>query len=91
MLAGLLCSNHITYRFGKGMMPEAYRLNMNTMAVVMDNYANQLAEEYGQEVAAEILKQSRAKLESMPAMGYSTGAAHGHAKYDSLNNPKSTL
>jgi hypothetical protein len=39
MVAGLLCSNHITYRFGKGMMPEAYRLNVNTMAVIMDNYA----------------------------------------------------
>ena len=39
MVAGLLCSNHVTYRFGKGMMPEAYRLNMNTMAVIMDNYA----------------------------------------------------
>ena len=39
MVVGLLCSNHITYRFGKGMMPEAYRLNMNTMAVIMDNYA----------------------------------------------------
>lgn len=39
MVAGLLCSNHITYRFGKGMMPEAYRLDMNTMAIIMDNYA----------------------------------------------------
>lgn len=39
MLAGLLCSNHVTYRFGKGMMPKAYRLNMNSMAVIMDNYA----------------------------------------------------
>jgi Tetraspanin family len=39
MVAGLLCSNHITYRFGKGMMPEAYRLNMSTMAIIMDNYA----------------------------------------------------
>ena len=39
MVVGLLCSNHITYRFGKGMMPEVYRLNLNTMAVIMDNYA----------------------------------------------------
>jgi len=39
MLAGLLCSNHVTYRFGKGMMPKAYRLSMNSMAVIMDNYA----------------------------------------------------
>lgn len=39
MVASLFCSNHITYRFGKGMMPEAYRLNLGTMAVIMDNYA----------------------------------------------------
>lgn len=39
MIAGLLCSNHITYRFGKGLMPEAYRLNLGTMAVIMENYA----------------------------------------------------
>lgn len=39
IVAGLLCSNHVTYRFGKGMMPKAYRLSMNSMAVIMDNYA----------------------------------------------------
>jgi hypothetical protein len=39
MVTALLCSNHITYRFGKGMMPKAYRLNMNSMAIIMDNYA----------------------------------------------------
>ncbi|KAJ7719585.1 hypothetical protein B0H16DRAFT_1336555, partial [Mycena metata] len=27
MAAGLLCSNHVTYRFGKGMMPNAYCLS----------------------------------------------------------------
>jgi hypothetical protein len=39
IVVGLLCSNHITYRFGKGMMPKAYRLSMGSMAVIMDNYA----------------------------------------------------
>jgi hypothetical protein len=39
MVIALLCSNHITYRFGKGMMPKAYRLSMTSMAVIMDNYA----------------------------------------------------
>lgn len=39
IFAGLLCSNHITYRFGKGMMPKAYRLSLTSMAVIMDNYA----------------------------------------------------
>ena len=37
--AGLLCSNHVTYRFGKGMMPKAYRLSVTSMAIIMDNYA----------------------------------------------------
>ncbi|KAJ7087301.1 hypothetical protein B0H15DRAFT_843434 [Mycena belliarum] len=62
MIAGLLCSNHVTYRFGKGMTPKAYQLNMNSMAVIMDNYANQLAEQYGPEVATEILSRSRSNL-----------------------------
>jgi hypothetical protein len=39
MVAGLLCSNHVTYRFGKGMMPKAYRLSTTSMAIIMDNYA----------------------------------------------------
>ena len=39
VLAGLLCSNHVTYRFGKGMTPKAYRLNNDTVAAIMDNYA----------------------------------------------------
>lgn len=39
MLAGLLCSNHVTYRFGKGMMPKAYRLSVGSMAVIMESYA----------------------------------------------------
>ena len=39
MLAGLLCSNHVTYRFGKGMMPERYRLNEGTMKIIWESYA----------------------------------------------------
>ena len=39
MLVSLLCSNHITYRFGKGMMPKAYRLDARSLATIMDNYA----------------------------------------------------
>ncbi|KAI0251452.1 hypothetical protein BJV78DRAFT_1211721 [Lactifluus subvellereus] len=62
IVVGLLCSNHITYRFGKGMMPKAYRLSMNSMAVIMDNYASQLAEQYGADVASEVLARSRSNL-----------------------------
>ena len=38
MTSAILCSNQVTYRFGKGMMPEQYRLNQKTMSVIMDNY-----------------------------------------------------
>jgi hypothetical protein len=40
IVAGLLCSNHVTYRFGKGMMPKAYRLSQDSMAVIMNSYAS---------------------------------------------------
>ncbi|PPQ95638.1 hypothetical protein CVT26_008667 [Gymnopilus dilepis] len=94
ILAGLLCSNHITYRFGKGMMPERYRLNMATMAVIMENYANQLADLYGADIADEILKRSRQTLgEVTPTPSYtSVSQTHPpmspfHAKYSSVGAP----
>ncbi|KAF8879974.1 tetraspanin Tsp2 family [Gymnopilus junonius] len=59
IVAGLLCSDHITYRFGKGMMPERYRLNLTTMAAIMENYANQLADQYGADIADDILRKTR--------------------------------
>ncbi|KAL6307834.1 hypothetical protein BKA93DRAFT_727107 [Sparassis latifolia] len=62
MVVALLCSNHITYRFGKGMMPKAYRLDMNSMAVIMENYANQLAEQYGGDTASELINRSGSSL-----------------------------
>lgn len=62
MVTALLSANHVTYRFGKGMMPKAYRLSMNTMAVIMDNYASQLAEQYGSDVASEVLAHSRSNI-----------------------------
>ncbi|KAI0299963.1 hypothetical protein BC826DRAFT_1090485 [Russula brevipes] len=75
MVIGLLCSNHITYRFGKGMMPKAYRLSMTSMAVIMDNYASQLAEQYGDDVASEVLARSRSNLhlDLAPADPYGPG------------------
>ncbi|KAJ7342639.1 hypothetical protein DFH08DRAFT_703716 [Mycena albidolilacea] len=51
IVVGLLCSNHVTYRFGKGMMPKAYRLSEESMAVIMNTYASQLAEQYGTDMA----------------------------------------
>jgi hypothetical protein len=89
MVAGLLCSNHVTYRFGKGMMPKAYRLSMNSMAVIMDNYANQLAEQYGEDVASSAMGRSRSILDlnNVPAMQYASSreqVGYGLGKYDSV-------
>jgi len=63
MVIALMCSNHVTYRFGKGMMPAAYRLDMNSMAVIMDQHAAQLAEQYGDEVANRVMERSRSDLQ----------------------------
>ncbi|KAJ6544355.1 hypothetical protein B0H19DRAFT_956289 [Mycena capillaripes] len=52
IVVGLLCSNHVTYRFGKGMMPKAYRLSENDMAVIMNSYASQLADQYESDIAS---------------------------------------
>ncbi|KAG6907252.1 hypothetical protein DXG01_009705 [Tephrocybe rancida] len=87
MVAGLLCSNHVTYRFGKGMMPKAYRLSLNSMAVIMDNYANQLADQYGSEMASEILARSRSNVNLGGGAGGGAYSPHHpvyHAKYDSV-------
>ncbi|KAF9225133.1 hypothetical protein BS17DRAFT_778196 [Gyrodon lividus] len=88
MVTGLLCSNHITYRFGKGMMPKAYRLSMNSMAVIMDNYANQLAEQYGSDVASDIITRSRSNLQ-LGSLGYNsvsatTTSTGGGGRHDSF-------
>jgi len=97
MVAALLCSNHVTYRFGKGMMPKAYRLSMNSMAVIMDNYANQLAEQYGSDVASDVIAKSRSQisLNAMPTVPYhsssvTSGHSYSDSKYD-LQNSKSRL
>ncbi|KAF8167113.1 tetraspanin Tsp2 family [Crassisporium funariophilum] len=83
MIAGLLCSDHITYRFGKGMMPEAYRLNLSTMAVIMDNYANQLADQYGADVAGQILKRSQYS-QSSDQLGDISSAPYGGDQHPAI-------
>jgi len=93
MVSGLLCSNHVTYRFGKGLTPKAYRLDISSVAAIMDNYANELADKYGAGVADEILKRSRSNLNlssmsSMPLISASvSGASSDHrsrGRYDSI-------
>jgi len=64
IVAGLLCSNHVTYRFGKGMMPKAYRLSREAMAVIVERYAAQLAEQYGEDAAMNMLAASTSNLHS---------------------------
>ncbi|KIM82161.1 hypothetical protein PILCRDRAFT_470144 [Piloderma croceum F 1598] len=94
MVAGLMCSNHVTYRFGKGMMPKAYRLSLNSMAIIMDNYANQLAEQYGSDVASEVMARSRSQihLDAMPTVNYhaqASGHSYTDSKYELQGRPQS--
>ncbi|GHJ89449.1 hypothetical protein NliqN6_5851 [Naganishia liquefaciens] len=63
IVTALLCANHVTYRFGKGLMPKRYRLDAASMAVIMDEYAGQIAQRYGQDVAREALHRSTSDLQ----------------------------
>ncbi|KAJ6518056.1 hypothetical protein C8R47DRAFT_960212 [Mycena vitilis] len=67
IVAGLLCSNHVTYRFGKGMMPKAYRLSKEAMAVIVEGYAAQLAEQYGPDAAAHIMASASSSKAGSPS------------------------
>ncbi|WOO80716.1 uncharacterized protein LOC62_03G004233 [Vanrija pseudolonga] len=58
ILAGLLCSNHVTYRFGKGLTPKRYRLDLDSMAIIMNDYASQIADQYGPGLAHEVANRS---------------------------------
>jgi hypothetical protein len=39
IVAALLCSNHVTYRLGKGIMPKQYRLDEASTAQLLNQYA----------------------------------------------------
>ncbi|TXT07234.1 hypothetical protein VHUM_03404 [Vanrija humicola] len=62
ILAGLLCSNHVTYRFGKGLTPKRYRLDLDSMAIIMNDYASQIADQYGPGLASEVANRSSLHL-----------------------------
>jgi len=71
-------------------MPKAYRLSMTSMAIIMDNYASQLAEQYGSGTVAQIGTRSNLQLDTMPyaalASTKSQAASVGHhMKYNSLS------
>ncbi|CCL98841.1 uncharacterized protein FIBRA_00846 [Fibroporia radiculosa] len=72
MVASILSASHVTYRFGKGMMPKPYQLDVSSLAIIMENYASQLAEQYGPAVASEMMVRSGSglHLDSMPIVPY---------------------
>lgn len=91
IVAGLLCSNHVTYRFGKGMMPKAYRLSSGSVGVIMASYATQLADQYGADVASDVMSRSRSNLKlgmkDMP-IASSSAVAGSRPNYDTVGGPR---
>lgn len=57
IIAALLCSNHITYRFGKGLTPKRYRLDLGSMAVIMDEYASYVVTSFGIQFIIDVSRQ----------------------------------
>jgi len=62
IITSLLSSSHITYRFGKGLTPKRYRLDMQAMNVLMEEYSSQIAGMYGPAVAQEAVNRSASNL-----------------------------
>lgn len=46
IVIGLLCSNHVTYRLGKGIIPKQYRLDEASTAQLLNQYAADIAAQY---------------------------------------------
>lgn len=88
ILAGLLCSNHVTYRFGKGLTPKRYRLDLDSMAIIMNDYASQIANQYGPGVAQDALERSSLHLNS-PAGSRRGSFAETSSLGHGLTNPVS--
>ncbi|KAG8993596.1 hypothetical protein FRB94_010679 [Tulasnella sp. JGI-2019a] len=80
IIAALLCSNHVTYRFGKGMMPKAYRLNSEAMAIIMESFASNLADQYNDDSRSESnLTYERDSYGYPPRSGSGGSSNSGHA------------
>lgn len=77
ILCGLLCANHVTYRFGKGLTPERYRLDLDSMAIIMNDYATQIAAQYGPDVAQEAVTRSSLHLNDSSRPGSRAGSLAG--------------
>ncbi|KAJ7712146.1 hypothetical protein B0H16DRAFT_1900255 [Mycena metata] len=76
MVAGLLCSNHVTYRFGKGMMPKACRLSREAMAVMMEQYVSQLADQYSADAAAHMIANNSGNTNTSSSPSAQYGQRH---------------
>ncbi|KAL7420029.1 hypothetical protein Q5752_004994 [Cryptotrichosporon argae] len=89
IIASLLCSNHITYRFGKGLTPKRYRLDLSSMAVIMDEYASQIAAQYGPQVAEAAVSRSSMLLDEGSLASRTSAVAGGPSR--GLTRPTSRL
>ncbi|KAF9052092.1 hypothetical protein BJ165DRAFT_1340331 [Panaeolus papilionaceus] len=86
MVTALLCSNHVTYRFGKGMMPERYRLSEGVVGVIMERYAEQLAEQYGSDIASSMMRRAPTPLSNNPGYNYDTTGSGAGYMYNALED-----
>jgi len=76
IVAALLCSNHVTYRFGKGMMPKAYRLNSEAMAIIMESFASNLADQYNDDSRSETYDRDNYGYPPRSGSGGSSNSGH---------------
>ncbi|KAF7300008.1 Tetraspanin Tsp2 [Mycena kentingensis (nom. inval.)] len=80
IVAALLCSNHVTYRFGKGMMPKRYRLDAAAVAIIVEEYGKQLKEQFGDEVARRAVAGAHSRNASVVDLRGSFAGLGAHSR-----------
>lgn len=59
VVVALLASNHVTYRFGKGITPPPYQLDPATARTIKDDFLTQLSHIYGADLVRRVLDTQR--------------------------------
>lgn len=61
IVLGILCSNHVTYRFGKGITPPPYQLDSTTTRTIQSDFLMQLSSLYGPDLVRQVLECQRGR------------------------------
>ncbi|KDN52443.1 hypothetical protein K437DRAFT_220647 [Tilletiaria anomala UBC 951] len=76
IVTALLSSNHITYRFGKGLTPNAYRLDEATARSIKNDFLAQLSSMYGPDILTDLLANQRRRISQLASLEHTNSSTY---------------